>query len=417
MKDRRSIVLDPAGHDVQAEGARMRAQGPVAEVILPGGVRAWTVTGFETLRQVLTDERFAKDPRKHWPAFINGEIGGDFPLIGWVLMDNMTTSDGADHARLRKIIARAFTLRRVEAMRPEVERIVSRLLDDLAAYPAGEAVDLKSRYAYPLTTQVICGIFGVPEEARADVLRGGEVNVDTTINHEEALANVAQWHEAIFDVIAAKRQSPGDDLLSVMIAEQDDDGSRLTDSELAGTLHLLLGAGSETSTNLICNAVISLLTHPDQFEMVKAGSVAWKEVVEETLRGESPVAQLPFRFTTEDVEIGDVTIPRGEPVLMGFAAAGRDPHRHGADADSFDVSRPDKEHLAFGYGVHHCLGAPLARLEGAISLPALFDRFPDLALALAAAELKPQGSFLMNGYGEVPIYPKGAGSAGTTRGR
>ncbi len=385
----------------------MRAQGPVAEVVLPGGVRAWTVTGFETLRKVLTDERFAKDPRKHWPAFINGEIGGDFPLIGWVLMDNMTTSDGADHIRLRKIVARAFTLRRVEAMRPQIEQIVANLLDDLAASAPGEAVDLKARYAYPLTTQVICGIFGVPEESRAEVLRGGEVNVDTTINHEQAVANVEQWHEAIYDVIAAKRQTPGDDLLSEMIAHQDEDGLRLNDSELAGTLHLLLGAGSETSTNMICNAVVSLLTHPDQFDMVRTGRIAWRDVVEETLRAESPVAQLPFRFTTEDVHIGGVAIPRGDPVLMGFAAAGRDPERHGETADFFDISRPDKEHLAFGYGMHHCLGAPLARLEGAIGLPALFGRFPDLALAVPPGELRPQGSFLMNGYGEVPVYPKG----------
>lgn len=401
------IVLDPAGHDVHEEGRRLRARGPIAEVVLPGGIRAWSVTGYEMVRQVLADQRFAKDP-KNWPAFVNGEISDDFPLIGWVLMDNMTTSDGAKHTRLRKMLSRAFTLRRVEAMKPEIEQIVAKLLDDLAVSAPGEAIDLKSRYAYPLTTQVICGMFGVPEESRADVLRGGEVNVNTTISHEEAVANVEQWHQAIFDVIAGKRAHPGDDLLSELIAIQREEGeSKLTDSELAGTLHLLLGAGSETSTNLICQAALALLTQPEQLESLRNGTVTWRDVTEETLRVQSPINQLPFRFTTEEMRIAGVTIPRGDPVLISFAAAGRDPDRHGETADQFELSREDKEHLSFGHGVHHCLGAPLARLEGAIAIPALFGRFPRMALAVPASEVEPQGSFLMNGPARVPVLVHG----------
>lgn len=391
------------GRDVHEEGMRLRARGPITEVVMPGGVRAWSVTGYQMVRQVLADKRFAKDP-KNWPAFVNGEISDDFPLIGWVLMDNMTTSDGEDHTRLRKILSRAFTLRRVDAMKPQIEQIVARLLDDMAASAPGEAVDLKSRYAYPLTTQVICGMFGVPEENRADVLRGGEVNVQTTISHEDAVANVEQWHKAIFDVIAAKKAQPGDDLLSELIAIQREEGeSRLSDSELAGTLHLLLGAGSETSTNLICQAALALLTHAEQLLSLRNGTVTWRDVTEETLRVQSPINQLPFRFTTEEVQIGGVTIPRGDPVLICFAAAGRDNERYGDNADKFELSRAEKEHLSFGYGVHHCLGAPLARLEGAIAIPALFDRFPRMALAVPPSDLQPQGSFVMNGHAQVPI--------------
>lgn len=397
------IVIDATGRDIHAEGARMREQGPIVQVELPGGVRAWSVVGYEMVRKVLTDPRFAKDARKHWPAFINGEIGPEFPLIGWVMMENMTTSDGEDHTRLRKLIAKTFTLRRVEAMRPQIEKIVNTLLDDLAAEPPGAVVDIKSRYAEALPTQVICDLFGIPEELRADVLRGGQVNVETTINHAEAVANVEQWHDAINQVIAMKRKEPGDDLISAMINAQEEDGSRLNDQEMAGTVHLMLGAGSETTTNLISNATLAMLTLRDQFELVNSGKLSWKEVIEETLRVESPIAQLPFRFTTEEIEIAGVTIPKGDPVLIGFAASGRDPELHGETAALFDVSRADKEHLSFGHGIHFCIGAPLGRLEAAVALPALFERFPDLALAVDKDELQPQGTFLLNGRAEIPV--------------
>ncbi|MEV7027279.1 cytochrome P450, partial [Kitasatospora sp. NPDC093558] len=266
----------------------------------------------------------------------------------------------------------------------------------------GEDVDLKDRYAYPLPTKVICELFGVPEHMRRDVMRGGEVNTETTINHEEAVANVESWHNAMYELIEMKRKEPDDDLLSMLIEAQDN-GSRLNQSELAGTLHLMLGAGSETTTNLLSKAVVALLTHPEQFALVRDGKVPWRDVIEETLRVESPIAQLPFRFTTEEVEIAGVRIPKGDPVLIGFAASGRDRGRHGEDADRFDITRPDKEHLSFGYGVHHCLGAPLARMEAAIGLPALFERFPDLALAVPAEEVQPQGTFLLNGTATLPI--------------
>jgi cytochrome P450 len=150
--------------------------------------------------------------------------------------------------------------------------------------------------------------------------------------------------------------------------------------------------------------VLSLLTHPDQLRTVLDGEVAWTEVVEEGLRVESPVAQLPFRFPREDIELGGVTIEKGEPVLIGFAAIGRDPEVHGDTAAQFDVTRPNKTHLAFGHGIHFCLGAPLARLEASIALPALFDRFPGLRLAVEPADLEPQGTFIMNGNRTLPVY-------------
>jgi cytochrome P450 len=150
--------------------------------------------------------------------------------------------------------------------------------------------------------------------------------------------------------------------------------------------------------------VLNLLTHPDQLELVLTGRVGWDAVIEEILRLESSIAQLPFRFALEDVELGGVTIAKGDPVLMGYAGIGRDPAVHGASADEFDITRPDKAHLSFGFGIHYCIGAPLARLEASIALPALFERFPDISLAVRTDQLEPQGTFIMNGHKELPVY-------------
>lgn len=400
------IVLDTSGADVHAEAERLRAQGPVARVELPGGVLAWSVTSYDLVKQILAGNQFAKDPRKNWTAFINGEIPQEWPMIGWVAMDNMTTRDGTDHARLRRLISKAFTARRVSNLRPNIEAIAADLLDDMDNCPSGAVIDVKAQYSYPLPARVICDLFGVPETSRADVLRGGEVNIDTRISAEEAQANVEQWHDAMSNLVEDRRLHPADDLTSALIAAYDEDGSRLTHDELVGTLHLMLGAGSETMMNVLTHAILGLLTNPGQRDLVTSGQVSWEQVMEETLRAQSPVAQLPFRYAVEDVEIGDVTIAKGDPVLIGFAAVGRDPAVHGQTASCFDVTREDKSHLSFGYGLHHCLGAPLARLEAAVALPALFTRFPDLALAVRPEELEPQGTFIMNGHSSLPVYLK-----------
>jgi cytochrome P450 len=376
----------------------------VARVELPEGVLAWEVTTYETVKQVLSDPRFQKDASKHWPAFIRGELSPNWPLMNWVVMENMETRDGEDHHRLRRLISSAFTPRRVESARPLIEKITNRLLDDLAAAPAEEAVDLRSRYTFPLPAQVICELFGVPESDREAVLYGGQVNASTSYSGDEVAASIDQWHDAMETLVAVKHREAGDDLTSVMIAAQEEDGSRLNDEELVGTLHLMLGAGSETVMNLMGHAIVLLLTHPEQRELVTSGQVSWDEVFDETMRVQSPVAQLPFRFATEDVQIGDVTIAKGEPVLVGFAGAGRDQLLHGDTADVFDINRTRKTHLSFGHGTHFCLGASLARLEASIALPSLFGRFPGMRLAVPADEIEPQGTFIMNGYGSLPVH-------------
>jgi cytochrome P450 len=397
------VVIDLTGTDIHAEGARIRAQGPVARVELPNGVTAWSVTGYEAGKQVLSDQRFSKDARQHWKAFVNGEISPEFPLIGWALMENLSTTYGSAHTRLRRLVAKAFTPRRVEAMRPAIEGIVADLLDGLGSGPPGTPADLKKEFAHPLASRVMFDLIGVPEQARATILRGGEAQVDTTMTEDEIAAAVGQVIQEMGALVESKRSAQGDDLTTDLLAAREEDGSQLSDAEMVGTLLLLLATGTEPVTNLVTNTVFALLSHPGQLESIRTGQASWQDAIEETLRAEAPVAHLPFRFPVEDVAVDGVTIRAGDPVLMNFAAIGRDPAVHGDTADSFDVRRQSKDHLSFGHGIYRCIGMPLGRMEADIAVPGLFARFPDLALAVPPGDIKPQSTFIMNAPSGLPV--------------
>jgi cytochrome P450 len=317
-------------------------------------------------------------------------------------MDTMATQDGEDHARLRRLLLKAFTERRVEAMKPHIEKTVKELLDAMEAHE-GEVLDLKAWFHAELPTRLMCDLFGVPEETRDEVLAGGHKNIDTRISAEDAEANLYQWQEAISNLVEFKRANPGDDLTSGLIAARDND-SKLSDSELLGTLHLLLGAGSETLVNALAHASVALLDDPVLREKVTTGQIPWENVWEETLRVESPVAHLPFRYATEDFEIGGVKIAKGDPILIDFAGIGRDPAIHGDTADEFDPMREDKTNLSFGHGVHYCLGARLAKHAWMIGIPELFRRFPEMQLAVGRDQLVGQGSFVVNGHAQIPVH-------------
>jgi 2-hydroxy-5-methyl-1-naphthoate 7-hydroxylase len=402
MESRCPVVLDITGSDVHAEGEVLREQGQVARVELPQGVLGWTVVGYDLAMKLLNDPRVSKDPRKHWPDFISGKVGPDWPLASWPTMENMTTAYGDEHSRLRRPVVKAFTPRRVKALEPYVEKTVINLLDELTMRPPDAVVDLKRDFSYRLPATIICDLFGVPEEARADMLRGGEVTTDSSIAPAEAEANIRLWMQQFTDFIAAKREHPDDDLTSDLILAVED-GVSLTDSELIGTLFVALGAGSETVMNLITHAVFRLLTHPEQHAMVAEGQATWDDVIEETLRLESPLNMLPLRYAVEDIEVDGVTIPQGDPILMGYAAIGRDPEIHGESACTWDITRENKKHLSFGHGNHFCFGAPLARLEARIALRLLFERFPGMTLVGRPEDLEPQGTFIMNGYKTLPV--------------
>ncbi|MFC9440027.1 cytochrome P450 [Nocardia sp. NPDC057030] len=398
------IVLDTTGADIQGESARIRARGPVAVVELPGGVPAWSATDAAVLKSLLADPRVSKDPRQHWSSFINGEITEAWPLLPWVAVDNMFTAYGADHRRLRKLVSPAFTHRRTTALRPRIEAITENLLNTLAATPAGESVDIRAGFAYPVPIQVITEMMGVPEHLGGGLHKCVDGFFDTSFTPEQAQANYLEMYRLISELVAYRRETPGDDVTSVLIATRAEDGAQLVEKELVDTLMLVINAGHETTVNLLDQAIFALLTHPQQRADVVEGRVPWSDVVEETLRYEAPVAHLPLRYAVEDIEIGDIRIPKGEAILASYAGAGRDPNLHGATADRFDIHRTNKDHLSFGHGAHHCIGAPLARLEAAIALPALFQRFPNLRLAVDPAELQPVGSFVSNGHRRLPVY-------------
>jgi cytochrome P450 len=315
----------------------------------------------------------------------------------------MFTAYGANHRRLRKLVAPAFTKRHTDALGPRIEEIAAELLDRMAE-ASGDRADLKSAYAHPLPMRVICELFGLPEDKRAATARLIEAIMDTTLDAEQAMDTYREIHELLAQLVESKRERPGDDLTTALIAARDEEGSQLTEAELIDTLLLVIGAGHETTVNLIGNAVHALLAHPDQLARVTAGEIPWSEVIEETLRWAPSIANLPLRYAVEDIKLPDGTlIPRGDAILATYAAAGRDPLRHGEGASRFDITRADKEHLAFGHGVHYCIGAPLARLEASIALPALFERFPTLSADTSHGPARLAESFIGHGYRTLPV--------------
>ncbi len=316
------------------------------------------------------------------------------------MMSTMLRSDPPDHTRLRRLVAKAFTARRVAALRPRVQEIADRLLDAVA--PAGRA-DLVADFALPLPVTVIGELLGVPVDDRRDFQRW----TDAMLVRGETLPDPAvvdeawqRMHAYLTKHLRTKRARPGDDLLSALISAHDEE-RRLSHDELIAMTFLLLVAGYVTTVNLIGGGIAALLTHPAQLSLLRERPELLPDAVEEFLRHDGPVNPGIARFAREDVRIAGVTIPRGATVVIASAIADRDPARF-ADPDRLDITRGDSGHLAFGHGIHYCLGAPLARLEGRIAVAAVLRRLPGLALAVPPAELtwRPGG---LRGPARLPV--------------
>jgi len=398
------LVLDPtARRRGEEEKVLHLADGPVLVDIL--GELAWAVADPDLLASLLADPRVSKDPRQHWPRFIAGEIVGKWPLYLQVSVDNMFTAYGNAHRRLRRLVAPAFSARRLDALLPSVRRNTAALLDELAGRTE-PVVDLRSAYAVQLPVRVISDLLGVPEDMRLRFKETIDRIWDTTSTPEEAMTATADVYDMLADLIGRKRANPADDMTTALIAARDSEsgGTPLTARELTDTLLLIIAAGYETTVNLIDNAATALLADPKQLAHVREGRATWDDAVEEALRYAAPVSHMPMRYAVEDIPLpGWGTIKKGEAILPSFGAASDSPKHQGPSAGTFDVTRPAKSHIAFGHGVHFCLGAPLARAEGAVALAGLFDRFPALRLAVPAADLAPVPSILGNGHVALPV--------------
>ncbi|WP_312884478.1 cytochrome P450 family protein [Nocardia barduliensis] len=383
-----SLVIDPMVGDLGAETSRLRAAGPLTRIELLG-VPAWTVTQHALARQLLVDTRLVKDIGA-WSLWQSGAVTRQWPLIGMVDAGrSMFTVDGAEHRRLRIKTTQALTKRRLDALRPAIERMTAELLDDLAeAGRDGAVVDLKTVFAYPLPMRVIGELMGVDRADHATLLGWYKAFFSLLTPQDERLRVIDELDAYFTELVRKKAVDPTDDLTSAFLVGGDG-VDPLTEEEVVGNLKALVAAGHETTIGLILNAVRALLGRPDQLSAIRTGDLTWEAAVEETLRWDSPVTHLLMRFATEDIAVGDTVIEKGEGVVMSYRAIGRDFAVHGPDADDFDVSRPTaNRHLAFGYGPHICPGAALARLEAGIALPALFDRFPDLRFAVPVEEIR-----------------------------
>ncbi|MFJ6897621.1 cytochrome P450 [Streptomyces hokutonensis] len=396
------IVLDPFVGDLDGESARLRAAGPLAAVELPGGVPVWAVTHHAEAKQLLTDPRLVKDINV-WGAWQRGEIPADWPLIGLANPGrSMLTVDGADHRRMRTLVAQALTPRRVEQMRERIAKLTEGLLNGVEA-AEGEVVDLKAEFAYPLPMYVIADLMGIAESQLPRLKELFEKFFSTQTPPAEVIATLTELAGIMAATVAAKRAEPGDDLTSALIAASED-GDHLTDEEIVSTLQLMVAAGHETTISLIVNAVVNLSTHPVQRALVLAGEADWSSVVEETLRHSTPTSHVLIRFATEDVQVGDKVLPAGDALIVSYAAIGRDEQAHGPTAGEFDITRTsENRHISFGHGPHVCPGAALSRLEADVALPALYERFPHLDLAVPASELRNKPVVTQNDIFELPV--------------
>ncbi|WP_329443711.1 cytochrome P450 [Streptomyces canus] len=351
---------------------RLRDTAPVHRIAGPDGTPAWIVTRYDDVRAALADPRLSLDKRHATAGTYKG-----FSLPP-ALDANLLNMDPPDHTRIRRLVGRAFTPRRIEQLRGPIRRTADGLLDALGSHGT---TDLIASYAAPLPITVICDLLGIPDEHRLDF----RVWTDTLVAPDPA-AGPAAAKEAVVAMLrfftrllADKRREPADDLLSDLIAVRDE-GDRLSEDELMSLAFLILFAGYENTVQLIGNAVLALFQHPGQLAALRGDPARLPAATEEFLRYEGPALLAIRRFPVEDVTISGVTIPAGETVWVSPSAANRDPERF-PDPDRLDLARDASGHLALGHGIHYCLGAPLARAETEIALAALLERFPDLALA------------------------------------
>jgi cytochrome P450 len=374
--------------DTDAEYAQLRSRFPAVPADLPGRRgRPWLITRYDDVRAALADPRLFKDFRKVSPVSGTGAFA-----------TNMLDTDPPDHERLRRLVAAAFTMRRVELLRPRISEITS---DLLSAMEGLAEVDLIDAFAFPLPVTVICELLGIPVDDR-DKFRAwtAELLSDTSVPVQARAASqgMSDYFQAL---ISERRDVPADDMVTALIQARDHE-DRLSENELIAMLFLLLVAGHETTVNLIASGTLALLTHPAALDRLRSDPSRLPSAVEELLRFTSPVSHGTFRMTGCPVTVGNVIIPEHRQVWPLISSANRDPARF-PRPDEVDLDRDTSGHLAFGHGIHYCLGAPLARLEATIAFGQLLARFPSLSLAVPVSSLRWRESSLIHALTTLPV--------------
>lgn len=384
--------------DPYRDYAALRVDGGIRRITIRHGLEPWLVTRYDDIRAVLGSGRMSNNPANASTevrqAIAAGYVEEKVALLG----KNLLNVDSPDHTRMRRLMSRTFSARRVVALEKPVTVFAEQLLDALKGQDEAE---LLADYALPLTVNVICRLIGIPESDYPLFCAWGQALVRPGLEDAGIFEMVSNEMAGYFiPFITAKRDRPGDDLTSMLISARDDE--RLTDQELISLIYQLYFAGFESSAHFITNAALLLLTHPDQRAILVANPSLLPSAIEEMLRFEGSVKVATWRFATHPVPIGDVVIAPGEPVLALLASGGRDDTIHNVPGQ-FLIDRADTNHLAFGHGIHHCIGAALVRTESRIAISRLFARFPEIQLARPAAALRWRVSFVMRGIYQLPV--------------
>jgi cytochrome P450 len=398
-KDRFGIFTSAARANPQAVYRQMREQDPVHLALGPvTGNNFWFVTRYEDCITALKDQRLGKEFRKKLPPEMVAARFGQSEPVFEMMNRNMLFVDPPDHTRLRGLVHKAFTPRMIENLRPRIQQIADDLLDEMENT---RETDLISAFAYPLPITVIAELLGIPTADRDRFRHWTRVLLFGQSMEEINLAGlefVMYFHQMFDD----RRVHPKEDLISGLVAVEEG-GEKLEGEELMSMVFLLLVAGHETTVNLIGNGTLALIQHRDQFDKLRAEPELIRNAVEEMLRYNGPIEAATNRWAFEDIEIGGKTIPMGDMVLPALCAANRDPAVF-HEPDKFDITRAEAyKHIGFGNGIHYCLGAPLARLEGAIAINALVQRFPQLDLAAPVETLEWSESLLLHGMRQMPV--------------
>ncbi len=380
------LYSDAFRAETYATFARMREDDPVfCQPGMDGETPIWWVTRYDDAEAVLLDdERFVRDPLLALPP---EQVSAGLPEFFSFIDSNMLNRDGDDHRRLRRLVSKAFTPRMVELLRPRIQEIADELIDRVSA--AGE-MELVSEFAFPLPITVIAELLGVPTADRESFRQWSGAMVSPALaaaELEQADALLGAFVQYLLALFAERRQEPGEDLVSALVAVEDG-GDTLSEEELCSMVALLIVAGHETTVSLIGNALLALLTHPEQRAALEHDLSLLPRAVEELIRHDGPVERTLNRWAAVDVELGGRTIRRGETVIVLLGAADHDPERFEAPDELAVAAEREARHLGFGRGRHFCLGAPLARLEAEIALGTLLRRLPGLRLAVAEDELR-----------------------------